>query len=65
MVELSPPTVATTSTVPEPAGAAAVQEVVELQVTSVAALGPKAKTVGPGALENPVPVTVTASPPEG
>jgi hypothetical protein len=57
-------TVTRTSTVPAaPAGLDAVQLVVLAQVTPVPATVPKTTAVAPGAVANPVPVTVTAVPP--
>ena len=57
-------TVATTSTVPEPAGDMAVHDVDDVHDTLVAGLEPKAKVVGaPEIVENPAPVMVTAVPP--
>jgi hypothetical protein len=58
-------TVTVTSTAPVPAGLVAVQLEVELQETPVAALPvPKSTVVSPEVVENPVPVIVTAVPPE-
>ena len=63
MGEVWPDTVTLTSTVPVPAGLVAVQVVVELQETPVAALPEPKATVVP-VVANPVPVIVTAVPPE-
>ena len=58
---MPPGPVTVTSTVPDPAGEAAVIDVAELTVTPVAAAPPK-ETVSPAAKF--VPVTVTAVPPD-
>ena len=53
-----------TETVPVPEGDTALHEVVEEQVTDVAAFpGPKSTVVLPVVVENPVPVSVTVVPP--
>jgi len=65
VAEVWPDTVTVTSTAPVPAGLVAVQLEVELQETPVAALPvPKSTVVSPEVVENPVPVIVTAVPPE-
>jgi hypothetical protein len=58
----APPTVeAVTSTVPEPAGEVAVHDVVDEQLTEVAAVAPNCTVVAPAM--KPVPVMVTTVPP--
>ena len=61
--EVPPGVVTVTSTVPEPAGEVAVQEVVEEQDTPVAALEPKSTVVPAVAVRKLVPVIVTEVPP--
>ena len=63
VAEVWPDTVTVTSTAPVPAGLVAVQLEVELQETPVAALPVPKATVVP-VVANPVPVIVTAVPPE-
>ena len=63
VAEVTPPTVAVTSTVPVPAGLVAEQLVAELQLTAVAALVPKSTVVAEAVVEKPVPVMATTVPP--
>ncbi len=67
MAPATPFTWTVTETIVErgPDGVTAVQVVVLLQLTKVAALVPNAKVVAPAAVENPVPGIVTVVPPEG
>jgi len=58
-------TVTETVVARDPDGVTAVQVVVLLQLTPLAALAPNAKAVAPAAVEKPVPVIVTVVPPEG
>jgi hypothetical protein len=62
VVELWPPTVTFTSTVPDPCGLFTVHDVAEVQFTPVPNVVPKAIVVPP-VVENPVPLTVTVVPP--
>jgi hypothetical protein len=64
VAEVWPPTTTVTSTIavePDSAGLTAVQEVVEVQLTEVAATEPKFTVVA--LVENPVPVIATVVPP--
>lgn len=62
VADVWPATVTVTSTVPLPAGAAAVQLVVDEHDTLPAAFGPKSTVVAPAVVEKPVPVMVTDVP---
>lgn len=64
--DVAVPTVTVTSTGPAaPAGEVALHEVVNAQVTPVAAASPKSTVVAPAVVENPDPVMVTGVPPAG
>ena len=64
MAEFWPPAATVTSTFPAlPAGLVALQLVVELQVTAVAATVPKSTVSEDAVVENPEPVIITTVPP--